>query len=77
MVAIGTNVWVLLHIATAVLKLLHGAMRAVNGIGMHKNGVVQVVNTVVNQPRCKAVNTHYGVVIGLAVITFFAAGVSN
>jgi hypothetical protein len=74
-VAVGADVGVLLYIAAAVLKLYDAAVRAVDSIGDGVDAIIDMVYRVVGRAVSHAIYTGYAIIVGLAVIAFFAAGV--
>jgi hypothetical protein len=74
---VSTYIWILLRVTAAVLKFLDSAMRAVGGICGCIERIVYVMHRIVNQ-RCRnAVYMHYRVIVGLAVVAFFAARIGQ
>ena len=75
--AISTDIGILLYITAAVLKFYDRAVLVVYSINGHIGGVVDMMYRVIDQSRWYAVDTCYRVVIGLAVVAFFAAGIAD
>lgn len=77
MVAVDTDVGILLHIRPAVLEPDDGAVLAIDSVSMHISSIVHMGHGVIDQACGNAINTGYGVVVGLAVVAFFAAAIGD
>ena len=75
--AVDTDVWILLDISTTVLEFDDRSMCAIYSIGMHIDAIVYMSRRIIDLPCVYTINMCYGVIIGLAVIAFFAAAISG
>ena len=74
-VAVDTDVGILLYVRTAVLEFYYSTMWAIYCVCMYIGTIIYMSHRVIDLSGVYTIDMCYGVIVGLAVVAFFAAAV--